>query len=96
MPEFVFFDGPEDPELLLNCFKEIENYVEIDCVFCMHDWETEKNIYGQTSVKARMLRPYLHKNENWEIVEELSGRPGVYPNDNGKNSVGMVVAKKIK
>lgn len=93
--DFVFFDGPEDPDVGLNNFKLLNQITESNCVFMSHDWETEKSrIDGNISTKSKLLRPYLHNSEQWKVVEELSGLKNKYPNDTGYNSVGMVYAIK--
>jgi hypothetical protein len=95
IPDFLFFDGPEEPNVALRDFMALQNMVQPGCVFMSHDWEhSVKRLDGNISTKVAQLRPYIHKQNDWEIKEELSGMPGEYPNDTGYNSVGMIYAIK--
>lgn len=101
IPDFLFFDGPSNPEIALDDFKSIENYVDPGCVFMSHDWDYNvERIGGSKSKKNSLLKPYLRKNKSWKILEELSGEPGKYPNISKdgsyiiENSFGMVYAIK--
>ena len=95
MPDFIFFDGPEDADIVLNDFKQIESIVLPGTYFISHDWELRPRIDGNISIKSSSVRPYMHKSTQWEIIEELSGVNGEHPNNPGYNSVGMVYARKI-
>jgi hypothetical protein len=91
-PDFLFFDGPEDSEVALNDFKELENYVKVNTIFSMHDWcLTKRKFDNGHSIKSLKIKPYINSLSNWELIEELSG-------DNyneGNESVGLCIYKKI-
>jgi hypothetical protein len=97
-PDFLFFDGPEDPDLSLKDFKFFDNIVKSGCKFSCHDWETLPRSYdGQTSIKALTLRPYLESLETWETLEYLSGLDGEWPNldpESRAESVGLIYMVK--
>ena len=97
-PDFLFFDGPEDPELSLKDFKFFDNMVKSGCKFSCHDWEILPRSYdGHTSVKALTLRPYLENLETWETSEYLSGLDGEWPNldpESRAESVGLIYMVK--
>lgn len=85
--DFIFFDGPEDPIIALNDFKQLENYVQIGTKFACHDWATEQRIYDNGySTKALHLRPYLEANKNWKLINELK---------NSNESVGLCLYERI-
>ena len=97
-PDFVLFDGPEDPYCAVNDFRYLDAVLPQGSYIAVHDWEVRPRIDGNTSTKAQCLRPHLQDCVGmgaWEIIEELSGVGGEYPNDTGYNSVGMVIARKI-
>lgn len=85
IPQFVFFDGPEDPELNLNDFKLLDNHLQVGAYFCMHDWDLGIRADGLSSTKAELLRPYLEQLSTWKILRTLTAPA----------SVGIVLAKKI-
>lgn len=85
IPQFVFFDGPEDPELNINDFKLLDEHLPIGTYFCMHDWDLGIRADGLSSTKAQLLRPYLEQLPTWKILRTLTAPV----------SVGIVVAKKI-
>lgn len=90
--DFIFFDGPEDPEVAYNDIKLLEEKIKPGTMFVMHDWEITKRGYdGGISTKALKIRPYIEKSENWTEVEILSG---TVPDENGIfNSVGLCLYK---
>ena len=72
--DYIFFDGPEIPNLALDDLAKLEDYIEIGCYFSMHDWEYTQRPYDNgTSNKASMIRPYIENSDRWEKVEILSG-----------------------
>ena len=83
IPDFLFFDGPDDPDIAYNDFLRLEGFVKKGTIFSMHDWE-------DISSKAELLRPYLKENKKWKILFETE-----VSNDEDKPSVGMVFAQKI-
>ena len=96
VPDFIFFDGPEHPELNLEDFKMLEEVVPVGTMFASHDWEVEERIEGGFSVKNVALRPYLENSESWEEVECLSGKMVEWPNEEVENSVGLALYKRVK
>ena len=78
LPDFIFFDGPEDPNIAFSDFKTLEACVKPGTYFGMHDWDCAG------STKANLLRPYLETSKNWSILRSLTA----------PNSVGIVLAEK--
>ncbi len=78
IPDFLFFDGPDDPEENLANFEALEDIMPYGAHFCMHDWELTE------SAKAERLRPYLEESPKWDIIKELIEQHGG----------GMVLARK--
>lgn len=71
---YLFFDGPEDPEVALDDIKKLENYISPGCYFSMHDWEvTPRKLDGATAKKALYIRSYIENSEIWEEIEVLEG-----------------------
>ena len=90
IPDFIFFDGPEEASIALNDIRLLEPHLKIDTMFAMHDWYIGKRCFdGLSSVKAKQIRPYMEASDNWELVYHLQGD---VPTD---NSVGLVLYKKI-
>lgn len=74
IPDFIFFDGPEDLQVALDDFLKLEPHLKAGTTFCMHDWCTEKRAYdGAISTKALLLKDYINKSPNWKLTMELSG-----------------------
>ena len=96
VPDFIFFDGPEHPELNLQDFKILEDIVPVGTMFASHDWEVEERIDGGLSIKNVALRPYLENSENWKELECLSGKMGEWPNEEEENSVGLALYERVK
>lgn len=72
--DYIFFDGPEDPDVALEDIKVLEDYIQPGCYFSMHDWEFKKRKYdGGISTKAKKIRPYIEKSFLWEEIEVLEG-----------------------
>ena len=87
--DFIFFDGPEDPDVALRDIKRLEQWIITGTLFAMHDWETTKRKYdGAISTKAEKIRPYMEESEHWKEVEVLSGQT--------IQSVGLCLYKYIK
>ncbi len=84
IPDFVFFDGPEDQHLNLNDFMLLDEYLKIGTYFCMHDWDIGVRADGLSSTKAVLIRPYLESLSNWHIIGKLTTPV----------SVGIVLAEK--
>lgn len=89
--DFIFFDGPNDPNVELNDFKFIEenDMCKENCIFVSHDWhfESPRKHDNALATKAKYLRPYIEKNSNWKLVELL---------ENSKESVGLCCYMKEK
>lgn len=85
IPQFVFFDGPEDPVLNINDFKLLDEHLPVGTHFCMHDWDLGVRADGLSSTKALLLRPYLERSSTWKIIKSLTAPV----------SVGIVLAEKI-
>ncbi len=84
IPDFVFFDGPEDSDLNINDFKLLDQYLPSGSYFCMHDWDLGHRHDGISSSKATLLRPYLEQLTTWKIIRSLTA----------PISVGIVLAIK--
>ncbi|WP_417730322.1 class I SAM-dependent methyltransferase [Rosistilla oblonga] len=74
VPDMLFFDGPEIPELALEDLQRLEPVIPHGCLFAMHDWEL---IGGRNkkiiSIKSEQVRPYIEQSSDWEPLEVLSG-----------------------
>lgn len=73
IPEFIFFDGPEDADLALSDIKILEPYLLHGTQFAMHDWHTGRRFDGLISVKSAKIRPYMESSENWKLITCLEG-----------------------
>ena len=72
--DYIFFDGPEIPDLALEDIKTLEQYIKSGTYFSMHDWCTEPRKYdNHISIKSLKIKPYLQNSNKWEKIEELSG-----------------------
>lgn len=85
IPQFVFFDGPEDPEINMNDFLKLDEHLKVGTRFCMHDWDLDVRFDGLVSTKAKLLRPYLEKSNKWHQIGSLT-KP---------ISVGIVLMEKV-
>jgi len=87
IPDFIFFDGPEDPNVALQDIKLLEPHLKKgETYFAMHDWYGGVRCYdGYTSTKAALIRPYMEESSNWILKAELRGD---VPED---DSVGLVL-----
>ena len=72
IPDFVFFDGPEDPQVAFDDLKRLESHLKPGTWFGMHDWDLGKRADGKVSTKAEKLRPYLEGSEDWTILRSLT------------------------
>jgi hypothetical protein len=73
--DYLFFDGPEDPDVAMRDIIALENYIQPGCYFSMHDWEVVPRKYdGQISTKSLKIRRYIESNSLvWQPVEILEG-----------------------
>jgi hypothetical protein len=89
---FIFFDGPEDPNVALNDFKVLEEYVKFGTVFSMHDWcITTRKYDNGISTKSLFLKPYIENSNSWVLIDEFFGEKYI----DGEESVGLCFYKKI-
>ncbi len=73
-PDFIFFDGPEIPELALDDIQSLEEWIEPGCCFAMHDWEQAGGANRKiVSVKAKLIRPDMENSSDWVQEQLLSG-----------------------
>lgn len=73
-PDFLFFDGPEIPDLGLSDLRSLEPWIDPGCLFAMHDWEQPGGRNRKiVSIKAKKVRPYLEQSPNWQRVDQLDG-----------------------
>jgi predicted O-methyltransferase YrrM len=63
VPDFLFFDGPDDPRIALDDLRALESHLTPGTVFMMHDWD---------DIKASAVRPYIEQSARWQIVSALS------------------------
>ena len=99
IPDFIFFDGPDVPEISLNDFKRIESLVKVGCFFSAHDWEVSERLYdGHVCNKNAYLRPYIEASNDWVCIDILSGLEinSDYHITNDADSVGLCLYKKIE
>lgn len=79
IPDMVFFDGPDDPNVAVEDIKELEKIIRPNTTFMMHDWENKE------SCKQDIIKPYINSSDIWKVEQVLM--PPI--------SVGLVVAKFI-
>ena len=65
IPEFIFFDGPDDARLALKDFRTLNGISRKGTYFSMHDWECNK---------ASQLKPYIDGLRFWKKVEIIGNR----------------------
>lgn len=70
IPDFVFFDGPEDTDTALNDLISLEKRMKGGAYFMMHDWDAP-------SIKAMKIRPYLEASKTWRIEKVLTAPESV-------------------
>ena len=57
IPDFIMFDGPEEPEIAYNDIIELENHIGDGSHFCMHDWDHYRPYDNGHSTKAIKIIP---------------------------------------
>lgn len=77
--DFVFADGPEDPDIALNDFKAIEPLMNVGGLFVAHDWLHEG------SIKVSKLKKHMLSVSNWTLVNLLAP----------PSSVGLAFFRKL-
>jgi predicted O-methyltransferase YrrM len=74
IPDLLFFDGPEIPQLAIDDLKSLEPHLKPGCLFAMHDWEQAGGCNHRiVSIKAKSIRPYMESSPNWIRIQVLSG-----------------------
>jgi len=69
---FIFFDGPENPDVALSDFMELEKHISEGTLFAMHDWHVGiRNYDFAISTKCDKIKPYIENLKNWNLVELL-------------------------
>jgi len=94
-PDFLFFDGPESPEVALNDLKALETVIKEGTILCIHDYELSRRGYDKAfSTKSKLIRPYLESSNSWDEVLTYSGttKNSDY-NDDEFDSVGFAILK---
>jgi hypothetical protein len=93
-PNFIMFDGPENPEVAFNDIKFLETYIEDGTYFSMHDWDLYRPYDGSQSVKSVKIREYFENSNNWELIEQLHSNIKNSDFDNKEyDSVGLCLYK---
>lgn len=79
--DFIFFDGPEDPQIAHDDILKLEQIIKPGTKFVMHDWELSKRIAdGMISIKSKYIRPYMENSNKWKLL---------YQTENSIESVGL-------
>jgi hypothetical protein len=75
IPDFIFFDGPEIPQVAVDDINLLEDSLKVGTILSMHDWHTDssRGYDNAKSIKAQLIKPYLYGSDKWELIEELSG-----------------------
>jgi cephalosporin hydroxylase len=71
IPDFIMFDGPENPDIAYDDIKFLENYIEDGTYFSMHDWDYHRNYDNNKSTKSIKIREYMEKSDKWLLLEQL-------------------------
>ena len=71
IPDFIMFDGPENPDIALNDIIILENFIEDGTYFSMHDWDYYRPYDNGNSTKSIKIRDYMENSEKWSLVEQL-------------------------
>jgi len=97
-PNFLMFDGPEDPSVAISDIKKLEPFIDTGTFLCIHDYETDRRGYdGSKSTKAAQIRPFLEQSKNWKKIIYLSGLEKNSDFDTLPfDSVGFVIFEYIK
>ena len=70
-PNFIMFDGPENPDIAYEDIKFLEKYIDNNTYFSMHDWDTYRPYDKGNSTKSIKIREYIENSKNWELIEQL-------------------------
>ena len=94
LPNFIMFDGPENPEVAYNDILFLEKHIKNNTYFCMHDWDKYRPYDGNTSTKSVKIRDYIEKSNKWELIEQLhSDKKNSDFDNNTYDSVGLCLYK---
>lgn len=95
-PNFIMFDGPENPEIAYNDIKFLENHIDNDTYFSMHDWDSYRHYDRGNSTKSIKIRQYIENSKNWKLIEQLHSNIKNSDFDEMKfDSVGLCLYKFI-
>jgi hypothetical protein len=96
-PNFIMFDGPEDPEIAYNDIIFLESHIDDGTYFCMHDWDHYRPYDKNHSTKSIKIRKYLENSDKWILIEQLhSDIKNSNFNDDEFDSVGLCLYKYKK
>lgn len=72
--DFLFFDGPENPDIAYNDLIILENYIKLGAKFAMHDWHIGIRGYdNNASTKSVKIKEYMQSSNRWKQIEILKG-----------------------
>lgn len=93
-PNFIMFDGPENPEIAYNDIVFLENHIDDGTYLCMHDWDHYRPYDNGYSTKSIKIREYIERSKNWELIEQLHSNKKNSDFDELKyDSVGLCLYK---
>lgn len=93
-PNFIMFDGPEDPNIAYDDIILLEQNIEDGTYFCMHDWDYYRPYDKGYSTKSIIIKDYMEKSKKWILQEQLHANKKNSNFDNLKfDSVGLCLYK---
>ena len=89
--DFIFFDGPENPDIALFDLIELEKYIRNGTLFSMHDWHIGiRNYDSAISTKCYKVKPYIENSDKWDLIQLLVANEKNSDFDNNAcDSVGL-------
>lgn len=95
IPDFLMFDGPEDPNVALEDLKSLEPFIKKGTILCIHDYELNIRGYDNAlSTKSKLIKPYVEGSSAWDEVLMYSGvKKNSDYNDDVFDSVGFAIFK---
>lgn len=70
--DFIFFDGPENPDIALNDLLRLERHIAKNTLFSMHDWHIgTRNYDSAISTKSYKIKPYIENSIKWKQLQVL-------------------------
>lgn len=94
LPNFIMFDGPENPEVAFNDIIYLENFIEEGTFFCMHDWDYYRPYDKNHSTKSIKIKKHIENSKNWILIEQLFADKKNSNFDNSDyDSVGLCLYK---